>query len=110
VSETGDVIIQSGDDQARSHADYAKVHRQIVTVLSDFDNDPARYNPEGVAQAESALASLMPQPSIVLPLPPASEDMVAFVAQVCQSVALQSAQTRASLSNVSAATVAAATA
>ncbi|HEX7819227.1 MAG TPA: hypothetical protein VF463_01270 [Sphingobium sp.] len=105
----GDVVHHS-DEQARSHADYARVQEEIATILSGLDASPARDNGEALGQAENALASLMPQPSIVLPLPPASDAMVAFIHQVRQSILTQDARTRAAMSNVSAATVEAATA
>ncbi len=103
-------VVHEGDEQARAHADYAKVHEEIATILSGLDTQPARNNPEAIGKAEYEMAQLMPQPSIVLPLPPASEAMVAFINQVRQSILTQSARTRAAMSNVSAATVEAATA
>ncbi|MCE7795637.1 hypothetical protein LWE61_03595 [Sphingobium sufflavum] len=93
------------DAQARSHADYAKVHEEIAAIVSNLATPSARQDPGALSQAESAIAMLMPQPSIVLPLPPASDAMVAFVNQVRQSIVAQAARTRAAMSNVSAATV-----
>lgn len=100
-------VVHEGDEQARVHADYARVHEEIATILSGLDIQPARAN--AVGQAEYEMAMLMPRPSIVLPLPPASESMVAFIHQVRQSILTQAARTRAAMSNVSAATVEAAT-
>lgn len=101
-------VVHDGDDQARIHADYARVHEKIATILSGLDVLPAR--DDAVGRAEYEMAKLMPEPSIVLPLPPASESMVAFIHQVRQSILMQAARTRAAMSNVSAATVEAATA
>lgn len=106
---TSDVVHQD-DTHARAHADYAKVHEEIASILSSLDTQPARDNPGALGQAEYEMAMLMPQPSIVLPLPPASEAMVAFIHQVRQSILTQAARTRAAMSNVSSATVEAATA
>ncbi len=104
-------VVHQGDDKAaRTHADYAKVHEQIATILSGFDTQPSRDSAGAVGEAASAMAMLMPQPSIVLPLPPASDAMVAFISQVRQSILTQSARTRAAMSNVTTATVEAATA
>jgi hypothetical protein len=104
------VRVQSGDDVARAHAEYAKVQSEIETVLADLGTQSPRRPPAVLAQAENALLSLMPRPSVVLPLPPASQDMVAFVAQVTKSIAQQAAQTRAAQGGVSSATVDAAAA
>ncbi|MET0239008.1 MAG: hypothetical protein ABW184_03840 [Sphingobium sp.] len=100
----------SGEDAARAHADYAKVHRDIADVVDSLSVTPQGQNPAALADAESALLSLLPQPAVILPLPPADEDMVAFVAQISQSIARQSAQTRAAMSAVAPAVVDAATA
>lgn len=100
----------STDETARAFATYSKAQTKIADVVADLGAEGARKGPADIASAEHSLLSLLPQPSVVLPLPPASEDMVAFVAQVARSIARQAAQTRAALSNVSAATVDAATA
>lgn len=101
--------VHEGDDQARTHADYAKVQRSIATILSRLDARPARHGADAAQQAEREMAMLLPQPSIVLPLPPASDAMVAFITQVRESILTQAARTRAAMSNVTAATVDAAT-
>lgn len=105
-----DGAAHSGENAARTHADYARVHRDIADVVDSLSVRPQPYGTDRLAEAESALLSLLPQPSVVLPLPPADEDMVAFVAQISQSIARQSAQTRAAMSAVVPAIVDAATA
>lgn len=99
-----------GEDQSRAYADYAKVHEEIATILSDLSQGRANDNGVALGAADNAMAMLLPQPSIVLPLPPASEAMVAFIHQVRQSILTQAARTRAAMSNVTPATVEAATA
>lgn len=98
------------DDRTRAAADYAKVHARIVTVLADLDAPSASAGAASLALAEKSLLSLIPQPAVVLPLPPANRDMVAFVVQVTQSIARQAAQTRAAQSGASVAMVGAAVA
>lgn len=100
----------AGDKGARAAAAYAQVHARIVTVLADLKAQTVPVRPATLDAAELSLLSLMPQPAIVLPLPPASQDMVEFVVQVTQSIARQAAQTRAAQSSVSAAAVDAAVA
>ncbi|HZV18883.1 MAG TPA: hypothetical protein VFF84_09380 [Sphingobium sp.] len=79
-------------------ATYARLRADIANVLADLQ---PRRRPAGeqVAHADAALEGLMPQPVIVLPLPPTDPQMVAFVAQVAQSVAQQAAQARAAQAN-----------
>lgn len=98
------------DDRTRAAADYARVHARIVTVLADLNAPSAPAGASAVAMAEKSLLSLIPQPAVVLPLPPANRDMVAFVVQVTQSIARQAAQTRAAQSGASVAMVGAAVA
>lgn len=94
------------DSAARTFADYARVNRDIATVVDSLA-PPASTS---VDKAENAVLSLLPQPSVVLPLPPASQDTIAFVAQVAQSIQRQAALTRAAMSGVTAVTVDAAVA
>ncbi len=108
--DVGSDAAHTGDEHARTRADYAKVHEQIAMILSSLDTQPVRDPASTVGQAQDAMAMLLPQPSIVLPLPPASDQMAQFITQVRQSILTQSARTRAAMSNVTSATVEAATA
>lgn len=99
-SETGDGTAAPAalsDTTARTFADYAKVNRDIASVVDSLGPPPASTD---TTQAENMVLSLLPQPSVVLPLPPADQDTVAFVAQVAQSIQRQAALTRAAMSGV----------
>jgi len=75
-------------------ANYAKLQADIADVVAQFD--PPHDNPAQLTdQADKALMALMPQPVVVLPLPPTDQHMIDFVAQVAQSVASQAAMARA---------------
>lgn len=75
-------------------ATYARLRADIANVLADLQ--PRRRPVEDeIVQADEALMGLMPQPVIILPMPPTDPQMLAFVAQVAQSVAQQSAHARA---------------
>ncbi len=88
-------------------ASYAKLQADIADVVARLD--PPRPNGAHLAQAaDRALMALMPQPVIILPMPPADQDMIDFVAQVAQSVASQAALARAAQARVSPALVEAA--
>ena len=98
------------DDRTRAAADYARVHARIVSVLADLNAPSAPAEAPALASAEKSLLSLIPQPAVVLPLPPANRDMVEFVVQVTRTIARQAAQTRAAQSGASVAMVGAAVA
>ncbi|HWJ70352.1 MAG TPA: hypothetical protein VNS79_09925 [Sphingobium sp.] len=79
-------------------ATYAQLRADIANVLAELQ--PRRRPADAqVGQADEALLGLMPQPIIVLPMPPTDPQMLAFVAQVAQSVAQHSAHARAAQAN-----------
>lgn len=86
-------------DRPTASASYAKLRASIANIVADIKPTRAPAS-EAVATADDALMSLMPQPVIVLPLPPTNAKMVEFVAQVAQSLAQQAAQARAAQANV----------
>lgn len=91
-------------DRSAAKASYAKLQANIADAVARLD--PPRPNGAALAQeADKAIMALMPQPVIVLPLPPTNQDMVDFVAQVAQSVASQAALARAAHGRVSPAQV-----
>lgn len=106
VSATHD---SATEEFARAAAIYARVQRGIDDTLRNLDGQ-RRGSQAALLEAENSLMALMPQPVVVLPLPPASEDMVAFVSGVTQSIARQAALARAAQGNASAAVVDAAAA
>jgi len=87
-------------ERSEAAASYARLQTDIANVVARLD--PPRVNGgELAAQADHALLALMPQPVVVLPLPPTDKDMIEFVAQVAQSVASQAALARAAQSRIS---------
>ncbi|MBO9576006.1 MAG: hypothetical protein J7494_09740 [Sphingobium sp.] len=91
-------------ERSAAMANYAKVQADIADVVARFDPPPA--NPAQAAQeADASIMALMPQPVVMLPLPPTDQDMIDFVAQVAQSVAGQAAMARAAHARVSPALV-----
>ena len=80
--------------RASAAADYAKIQADIADVLASIKPSTASSS-NAASDANNALVAMMPNPVVVLPLPPTDATMVAFVAQVAQSLALQAAQARA---------------
>ena len=85
-------------DRSTASASYARLRADIANIVADIRPTRAPAS-EAVAAADDALMSLMPQPVIILPLPPTNAKMVEFVAQVAQSLAQQAAQARAAQAN-----------
>jgi hypothetical protein len=110
VAGQGVTPVIPADDAARAAADYARVQARVATVVADLAAQARPPRADAVEKADNALMALMPQPVVVLPLPPANQDVREFVAQVTQSIARQAAQARAAQSNLSPATVDAAVA
>jgi len=94
-------------DRSAAAANYAKLQADIANVVARLD--PPRPNgPQLAHDADRALLALMPQPVVMLPLPPTDQAMIDFVAQVAQSVASQAALARAAQARLSPAQVEAA--
>jgi hypothetical protein len=92
-------------ERSEAAANYARIQADIADVIARFDPPPTRNVSDKAAAATQALVDLMPQPVLVLPMPPADPHMIAFVAQVAQSMASQAAMARAAQARVSAGVV-----
>lgn len=93
--------------QTAAKASYAQIRQRIASVLAGL-NPPRAPVGDAVASADRAIGALIPQPVLVIPMPPTDPDMIAFVAQVAQSLAERTAQARVSHGGLRAATVEAA--
>ena len=87
------------DRSAEAAADYARIQADIADVLASIQ-PPVPKGSDPAAMADQAAAALTPNPVIILPLPPTDPQIVAFVAQVAQSVAQQAGRTRAAQANM----------
>lgn len=95
-------------DRSAAVASYARLQADIADVVARLE--PPRTTSADAGKAEQQLLSLMPQPVVVLPMPPTDQKMIEFVAQVAQSLASQAAMARAAQASISPATVEAAAA
>ncbi len=86
-------------EKSAAAASYAKLQADIASVVARLDA-PRPNASEAVGEADKALLDLMPQPVVVLPMPPTDQDMIEFVAQVAQSVASQAAMARAAQASI----------
>ena len=96
--ETGTQSAPGLAERTTAAADYAKLKANIADVLARIQPSNVR-GVESTRTAERAIVALMPDPVVILPLPPADPMTVAFVAQIAQSMARQTAQTRAAQAN-----------
>jgi len=94
-SEAGAAYQPHVTDRSSGAADYAKIKASIADVLARIQPTSGEVAKAAGANAERAIVALMPNPVIVLPMPPTDPQIIAFVAQVAQSVAAQAAQARA---------------
>ena len=84
-------------------ASYAKLQANIADVVARLE--PPHSTAADAHKADQNLLALMPQPVVVLPMPPTDQKMIEFVAQVAQSVASQAAIARAAQASVTPAQV-----
>jgi hypothetical protein len=87
-------------ERSAAAASYAKIQAEIANVLADLKPSSSAGAETATNRADRAIMALMPNPVVMLPLPPTDEQMVAFVAQVAQTMARQAAQAHAAQASV----------
>ncbi len=102
-----DVDSDSGEQARREHmasaSDYARVQARIADILADVT--AAKTDPmQARATAADRLEALR-QPMIVIPMPPASVEVIERAVEVARSMIEQAALARAAQSNVQPGTV-----
>lgn len=86
------------NERTTGASDYARIQAHIADAIARIQ--PSQGNAiEPVRSAERALAAMIPAPVVMLPMPPTDQQIVAFVAQVAQSVAQQAARAMAAQAN-----------
>ena len=100
---TGANFDSGSEEQLASAAEYARVHARINDILASLRDSggPVR----SASASEAAIVSLLPAPVVIVPLPPASRDMVEQAARVAKQVADQAAFARAAQAHVKPGTV-----
>lgn len=86
-------------------ANYARIQADIAQALKAVQDRQPAPSADDLGNAERAMLDLMPTPVVVLPMPPTDPDMVAFVAQVAQSLAQQAVRTHAAQARIAASTI-----
>ena len=97
----------SARDAATATAHYARIQADVARALQAVKDRQPAATPADLGSAEQAMLDLMPQPVVMLPMPPADPEIVEFVAQIAQSLAQQQVQARAVHARISPSVVAA---
>ncbi|MEO8722406.1 MAG: hypothetical protein ABI395_02630 [Sphingobium sp.] len=84
-------------ERSAGAAEYARINARIADIFADLNATAA---PVSHAEAEHRVLALMPDPVVIIPLPPASADMVERAVRLAQDMAEQAAIARAAQSNV----------
>lgn len=89
---------QARQEARASVADYTKVRTQIADIMAELSaaRTPA---PQARAQAERALNGMMPPPVVLIPMPPASRDVLEHAVRVANEIAQQANLARAAQAN-----------
>lgn len=104
TSSAGADIAAGSEEHLASAAEYARVHARIADILADLRSGQ---DSSTAAQDTSLgeITGLMPQPVIVVPLPPATRDMVERAVLLAREIASQAAASRAAQAHVKPGTV-----
>lgn len=95
---------QARREQMASAFDYARVQTRIANILAEMTASKAA-PAVAHADADAKLQALRPDPTIIIPLPPASLDTIEHALQVARAMAQDANLTRAAQANVAVATV-----
>lgn len=97
-------LAAASEEQLASAAEYARVHARIADILAGLRAESAPSAPN-ISATEADIVSLLPAPVIIVPLPPASKDMVERAAQLAKAMAENQVHSRAAQAHVKAGTV-----
>src|SRR5262245_33775154 len=88
----------SNEEHLASAAEYAKVHAKIASIMAGVRSSaPAVVTTDDAA---AAVSSMLPARIVIVPLPPASKDMVERAEEVAQEIAQRAAQSVAAQAHV----------
>jgi len=102
-----DVDSDGGEQARREHmasaSDYARVQARIADILADVD--AAKPDPTQARTTAADRLEALRQPMIVIPMPPASIEVIERAVEVARSMIEKAAMARTAQSNVQAGTV-----
>lgn len=95
---------QARREQMASAFDYARVQARVADILSDLSGS-SQPPPQAEADAEAKIEALKPTPTVIIPMLPASVEVVERAIQVARAMAQQAELTRAAQANINLGTV-----
>lgn len=98
-------LSSSSEEQLASAAEYARVHARIADIIADLRSDKGGQTESAIQASESAITSMLPSPIVIIPLPPASKDMVEHAVRVAKDMADQAAYAYAAQAHLKMGTV-----
>ena len=90
------------EDDLASAAEYAKVHARVADILAELRSASSTPTVEG---AEADIQSLLPAPIILVPLPPASREVVESAVTLGKRIAEQASYAHAAQAHLRRGTV-----
>ena len=96
VNPAGDPDI---DQQLSSAAEVAEAQAKIAALLSELDGLTEAASIDSVT-LEAQIAALLPRPTIIVPMPPASRDVVERAVQIAESIRASAVLAVAAQANV----------
>jgi hypothetical protein len=97
-------LAAGSEEQLASAAEYARVHASIAGILAGLRTGPST-SASTPGDAEAAITALLPPAIIIVPLPPASREMVEHAEMVAKAMASQALQTRSAQAHLKPGTV-----
>jgi hypothetical protein len=86
-----------GEGSIASSAEYARVHARIADILASLHGQTGATSVEGAA---AEIQSMIPQPQVMVPLPPASKEAVESAIRIAKRIAEQGAHAQVAQANV----------
>lgn len=101
--EDGASFAADSEGQLASAAEYARIHAEVANILSSIHASGG--GAQTAASIDAAIGMLTPAPLVIVPLPPASLDMVQQAARVAQRLVANAALAHAAQAHVRPGTV-----
>ncbi|WP_022683754.1 hypothetical protein [Sphingobium bisphenolivorans] len=87
----------ASDSGIASNAEYAKVHARIADIMADLRSGASATSVDAAAEE---IQSMIPAPTVVVPLPPASKEAVESAIRIARRLAEQAGHAHAAQANL----------
>jgi hypothetical protein len=97
VATSGADLAEGSEAQLASAAEYARVHARIADILANLRAGAPKAS---TADSEAEIVSLLPEPVIIVPLPPASREMVEYAEMLAREMASRAVVARSAQAHI----------